>query len=70
MNLNPTDVVTSDVYWPPFLIVFTLSLVAMAVTVYLLNRYRLSRYFMFPWISMAAIMSIYIVVIGTFIIPI
>ena len=41
----------------------------MVLTVYLLNRTRLSRYFIFPGLVMVAITSIYTVIIGTFVIP-
>jgi hypothetical protein len=70
MNLNPSDVDIYGVYWPPLLVVFILSLLAMHLTVYLLNRTRLSRFFMFPMVVMAAITTLYTVVIGTLFIPI
>ena len=70
MNLVPSDVDIGGVYWPPLLVVFILSLLAMHLTVYLLNRTRLSRFFMFPMVVMAAITALYTVVIGTVFIPI
>lgn len=70
MNLNPTDVDIYGVYWPPLLVVFILSLLAMHLTVYLLNRYRLSRFFMFPMLCMVSITALYVVVLGTFVFPI
>ena len=70
MSLNPTDVDIYGVYWPPLLVVFIVSLLAMHLTVYLLNRTRLSRFFMFPMVVMAAITTIYVIFIGTFLIPI
>ncbi|MDJ0895948.1 MAG: DUF1656 domain-containing protein [Alphaproteobacteria bacterium] len=70
MNLNPTDVDIYGVFWPPLLVVFILSLLAMHLTVYLLNRYRLSRYFMSPLLVMATITTLYVLIIGTFVIPI
>ena len=70
MNLVPSDVDIYGVYWPPLLVVFILSLLAMHLTVYVLNRTRLSRFFMFPMVVMAAITTLYTVVIGTLFIPI
>ena len=70
MSLNPTDVDIYGVYWPPLLVVFIISFLAMHLTVYLLNRTRLSRFFMFPMVVMAAITTLYTIVIGTVFIPI
>ncbi len=70
MNLSPTDVDICGVYWPPLLVVFILSFLAMNLTVYLLNRYQLSRFLMFPMLCMVAITTLYVVILGTFVIPI
>jgi len=70
MNLSPSDVDIYGVYWPPLLVVFIMSFLAMNLTVYLLNRTRLARFFRFPMLVMASITTIYIVAIGTFLIPI
>ena len=70
MSLNPTDVDIYGVFWPPLLVVFIVSFLAMHLTVYLLNRTRLARFFMFPMVVMAAITTIYVIFIGTFLIPI
>ena len=70
MSLNPTDVDIYGVFWPPLLVVFIVSFLAMHLTVYLLNRTRLSRFFMFPMVVMAAITTLYTIVIGTLFIPI
>lgn len=70
MNLIPSDVDLWGIYVPPLLVVFILSFVAMLLTVNLLTRTRLSRYFMLPMVVMAAITTLYVVVIGTLIIPI
>ena len=69
MTRSPSDVDLAGIYFPPTLVVFLLGLAAMALTVYLLNRARLSRFFMFPLVVMTAITIIYMVVIGTFVIP-
>ena len=70
MSLSPTDVDIYGVFWPPLLVVFIVSFLAMHLTVRLLNRTRLSRFFMFPMVVMAAITTIYVIFIGTFLIPI
>ena len=70
MNLSPTDVDIYGVYWPPLLVVFIVSFLAMWLTVYVLNRTRLARFFMFPLVVMASITTLYVIVLGTFVIPI
>ena len=70
MNLNPTDVDILGGYYPPLLIAFILAIPVTALTVHLLNRTRLARYFMFPIPVMVAMVTIYTVLIGTFVFPI
>lgn len=53
---------------PPLLVVSLLGTIAAVVTSLLLNRYRLSRYFSYPPLVFVALMVIYTVLIGTFII--
>jgi len=53
---------------PPLLVVSLLGTIAAVVTSHLLNRYRLSRYFWYPPLVSVALMIIYSVLIGTFII--
>ena len=69
MSFVPTEVDLAGVYCPPLLLAAILGLMAMVLTAYLLNRYRLSRFFMFPGLVMLAIASIYTVIIGTFVMP-
>ena len=52
----------------PLLIVSILGALASVVTARLLNRYRLSKYFFYPPLVFLALMVIYTVFIGTFII--
>jgi hypothetical protein len=47
-----------------------LGLLAAVVTANLLNRYRLSRFFFYPPLVFLALMIIYTVLIGTFIIKV
>ncbi len=65
----PAEVDIFGVYWPPLLISVILGTVAMLVTVRILNRHRLSRFFVLPEFVMMAMIAIYTVIIGTFVVP-
>ena len=65
----PAEVDTFGVYWPPLLLAAILGTIAMVVTVRLLNRHRLSRYFVLPEFVMLSMIAIYTVIIGTFVVP-
>ena len=64
----PHEFAIGEVYMPPLLVAAFLGLIAAMVTVRLLNRYRLSRYFFYPPLVFLALIIIYTVLIGTFII--
>ena len=68
MNQIPHEFAISGVFMPPLLVVSLLATIAAVVTSHLLNRYRLSRYFWYPPLVFVALMIIYTVLIGTFII--
>lgn len=70
MNLLPHEFAIGDVLLPPLLVAVFFGLIAAVVTVRLLNRYRLSRYLYNPQLVSIAIVVIYTVLIGTFIIGI
>ncbi len=70
MSFVPSEVNIMGVYWPPLLIVVTLASIAMLLTVRLLNRHRISRYFVLPEVVMLALICLYTSIIGTFVIPI
>ena len=70
MNFVPSEVNIMGVYWPPLLIVVSLASIAMLLTVRLLNRHRMSRYFFLPEVVMLALICLYTSIIGTFVIPI
>ena len=53
---------------PPLLVASLLGAIATAITIRLLNRYRLARHFFYPPLVFLALMAIYTVLIGTFII--
>jgi len=69
MNFIPSEVEIAGVYMPPLLPAGILGLVAMMLTVYLLNRYRWSRFFIFPQLVMLALATIYTCIIGIWVIP-
>jgi hypothetical protein len=55
---------------PPLLVASLLGTIATAITIRLLNRYRLARHFFYPPLVFLALAVIYTGLIGTFIIPI
>ncbi len=69
MNLIPAEIEFFGIYAPPLLYAFLFALVAMVLTVWLLNRYRLSRFLMFPEGVMLAITVIYTAIFGTWVFP-
>ena len=68
-SLIPTEVDLTGLYFVPLLVNFGLALILTLVTAHLLNRFRLSRYFIFPHLVMAAMTTIYTVVLSLFVIP-
>ena len=69
MRFVPSEVELWGVYMPPLLPAAILGLAAMLLTVYLLNRYRLSRFFFFPQLVMVALTAIYTVIFGIWVFP-
>jgi len=69
MNLIPSEFAVGGVYFPPMLIAALLGLVLAWLTAHLLNRYRLSRFFFYPPLVLLALVVIYTVLVGTFVIP-
>ena len=68
MYQMPNEFSIGGVFMSPLLVVSILGVIAAVVTARLLNRYRLSRYFSHPPLVFVALMVIYTVLIGTFII--
>lgn len=64
----PHEFAIGGVYLPPMLIAAFMGILAALMTTRLLNRYRLSRYFFYPPLVSLALMIIYTVLIGTFVI--
>jgi hypothetical protein len=67
MSGIPHEIAVGGVYLPPLLVAGLLALIATVVTTRLLNRYRLSRYFYKPALVFVALVTIYTILIGTFI---
>lgn len=66
----PHEIAIGDVFLPPLLVAAFLGLLATIVTAHFLNRYRLSRYLYNPPLAFIAMVTIYTVLIGTFLIRI
>jgi hypothetical protein len=66
----PSEVSIGGVYFPPLLLAGIIGVVAAFLTVLLLNRYRLSRFMLYPPMIFVAIATIYTSLIGTFLIPV
>jgi len=64
----PHEFAIGEVFMPPLLVASFLGLLAAMVTSHFLDRFRLSRYFFYPPLVFLALIVIYTVLIGTFII--
>jgi len=64
----PHEFAIGGVYLPPMLVASVFGLLAAVLTSGFLNRQRLSQYFFYPPLVSLALMVIYTVLIGTFII--
>jgi len=64
----PHEFAIGGVFMPPLLVAAILGTIATVLTVRLLNRYRLSKYFFYPPLVFVALMLIYTVVVSAFII--
>ena len=69
MNFIPAEIEFFGVYAPPLLYAAFFAAIAMILTVWLLNRYRLSRFFMFPEGVMLSLTVIYTAILGTWVFP-
>ncbi len=70
MGLIPSEISVAGVYFPPLLFAGTLGALAAVVTAFLLNRYRLSRFFFYPPLVFLALSVIYAGLIGKLLIPV
>ena len=64
----PKEFAIGGVFVPPLLIACIAGTILAIITARLLNRYRLSRYFVYPPLVVLALTIIYTVLIGTLII--
>ncbi len=69
MHLVPSEFEIAGTYVPPLLIAGTLGVIAMVLTASVMNRYRLSRFFVLPELVMLGMALFYTSIIGTFVIP-
>ena len=69
MSLIPSEFNLGGVYLPPLLVAGLLAMFAMWFTAVVFNRLRLSRYFFYPPLVYFALLTIYTVLISTFIVP-
>jgi len=69
MNFIPSEFAIGGVYFSPLLIAAVLGLLLASLTTRIMNRFRLSRYFFYPPLVLLALVVIYTVIVGTFIIP-
>ena len=65
-NNYPHELSAGDVYYSPMLLVVILAFLAAGVTVLILNKLKLSRYFYAPSYVFIAILVIYMVLIDAF----
>ena len=69
MNFIPHEFAVGGVFMPPLLVASLFGAIAAVITIRLLNRYRLAKYFFYPPLVFVALAVIYTGLIGTFIIP-
>jgi len=69
MDLIPKEFSLGGVYLPPWLIASLLGMIAAWISALLLNRLRLSRWFAYPPLVYIAMMVLYTIGFGTWLIP-
>jgi len=69
MSYIPHEFTIGGVFMPPLLVAGLFGALAAVITIRLLNRYRLAKYFFYPPLVFVALAVIYTGLIGTFIIP-
>jgi uncharacterized protein DUF1656 len=63
----PHEFAIGGVYMPPLLVASFLAVLATVLTSYVLNRYRLSKYFFYPPLVSLSLVVIYTILIGTYV---
>ena len=69
MNLVPSEIAIGGIYFPPMLLAGIFGASVTVLTVLLLNRYRLSRFFYYPPLVFVSLAVIYTGMISIFLIP-
>jgi hypothetical protein len=67
--MMPHELAFSDLYITPFIPALFLAFFATSITVIVLNKIRLSHYFFAPPAAFLAIMTLYVLAIDAWIIP-
>ena len=70
MSTVPHEFAIGGIYLPPLLVASFFGVIAGIITIRLLNRYRLSRYFFYPPLVSLLLMVIYTLLIGIFVIKV
>ena len=65
----PVEFAIGGIYMPPMLIAAALGSIAAFITAKVLNRFRLSRYLLYPPLVFIALVAIFTFLIGTALIP-
>jgi hypothetical protein len=65
----PHEFSIGGVYMPPILIAAFLGVIATSITTKLLNKYNLSKYFFYPPLVSIALLVIFTILFGVFVIP-
>ena len=65
----PHEISVSGVYFPPMMLAAILGVALAGLTAVVLNRYRLSRFFVYPPLIFVALTIIYTSLIGALWIP-
>jgi hypothetical protein len=68
--MMPKEIDIAGVYLPPLLIVSVSALVAAWITSWLLNRFRLWKFFSHPQVAFLAIIVLYMAVFDVFLMPV
>lgn len=68
MSWVPHELAVGGVYMPPVLVDGILGLVAAALTARMLNRTHLSRHFYYPPLVFVALLVLYTLLFGTFLV--
>jgi Ca2+/Na+ antiporter len=66
MSSMPHELALGDVYLSPLVPVFSVALLAAWVSTIVLNKFRMSRYIMFPSATFLTLMLLYVLLMNAF----